>query len=210
VEKQDVYLIIGSFAIGIAIVYAGYIASYSSPITDLTNSQALVVEAAFALILAVIFYLLSRKNEKLIERRDNKRKQFWLDLASRNINSIRAWHVRLLGRYENSFVDNVIGDDSILKTDVGMASKQITERHRPRIANAITQIADLLDDPSLFNQLTLYEFNTFIKPDRYNKNNQHYKDQIKGLAGSIDYIDKILDRIKAESPNGKLDSREAL
>jgi hypothetical protein len=223
-----------TIAVAGATVFTAWVYLYSCPIfqssqcEDLTNWQTLVLEGiVLAGGLGSYFYYLQRKNSQKIEdviskidEGEKKRKQFWAQVAYSNLFMIIASHKAVIIHYKNLLKDG-ISTESLDKIAhfLQEAKAAVEGAYIPRLDKALSNMADLLDDRALYNDITVmnyFEFkSSFNMPVITDRNDSHLaqlepimKDSVGGKIPIIEELiatfEQYLNRIKTEMPNKDL------
>ena len=191
------------FSIGLASAGLGpwLYARLSDPSLEMKNEQALLTESSVAILLTLAFYLIQNQN-------NIKRKQFWLKVAYDQINAIIDIHNRASMYCKQVVIDN--SEQSIARASTNLAGDYdyLENLYIPKLDQAITQIADLLDDPSVYESISHGNYDHFkrlVRQARENLNNINETQQSARHCKEVTETFAVYrDRIEKEMPSKTL------
>src|SRR5579884_758957 len=170
IVKHWLFILITSFLLGLMIYitmqYTGAIVSNS---TDAYARYSFTVSGLIAVTSAYLFWYVQKqdsdKMQTILDRvveRDTKRKLFWVKTAILHLNRIIEYHMKARSLFEKvteseptkAQLDNTI----IFLRDTSFA---VENTHIPMLDKALSNLAELLDDPSIYHDLTINNYNQF-------------------------------------------------
>jgi hypothetical protein len=192
---------------------------FSKP-TDEYAQYSFVMSILVAVALAVFFwYLQKQDNDKMQEvldkintlvserakidadkrARQNKRKQFWLNVANTQLFIIRSNLTNLLSHYnvilkESPSEERINEIEQMIKSDRFTAVNAVA----PTLNSAMSQIADLLSDDSLVRDVDSTDFTWFLEDADVHMPSQRMKTAITMIEVAKEKIDSLLERLKTE------------
>lgn len=194
-DKTIIDVLLG---IGLFIATSGATAWLLAPQQKLSNENAVMIEVAIAVLLSVAFFVIQNRN---IERR----KQFWLDISY-----IQLGHIIDSHRLALSLGEKILRTQSVTDERASLAIEivNVETGFVPQLDRAISQVADLISEPSLFDQITRNKYAQFMtllnslrsELDDYNKTQTN----VRSVKERIDVFQKYREKIREEMPNKKV------
>jgi predicted transcriptional regulator len=197
-DREAVHLL---FGVGIVAAIIG-IALWvnDGPAKEVSNSYALVIEAGIAFVLAGAFYKIQNRNSE-------RRKAFWVNEAISQLQSIKSSFSEVRDFYQGVVPEVELPYSYGVKDHAAFVDKVAV----PRLQTAMTQIADLLDDPALFHVISkdnYYRFGVlklFIPDEKIVA-----KHVITACNFHIKDFEKYIERLKSEIPKTQLRQENSL
>lgn len=147
------WLILGIIAIA-AGLGAHFIGQAQELGAEMRNEHALAAEAGLAILLALGFYRIQNQNNV-------RRKRFWLVEAQSQIKNIIDTHRKAIESCNKVMNDTTGFAADRERTNLKGEIILVERWYIPKLERAMTQMADLLDEPAIFAEVTHDNYNRF-------------------------------------------------
>lgn len=156
---------------------------------------SLELQIVIGAILGFSLFWLQRLDNDEIQEISERRKFFWANKAISELHIIMNFHTMVLSKYKNAAPIDLPGHHVVLAFEI------VRDFHIPSLSTAMTQIADLLVDPSIFDHITENNYRKFTQllegadvPDIQGSQ------IIPQLEARIEQIKGFIERLKTELP----------
>lgn len=141
-----------------------------------------------------LFWLQRLDNDQILEISE-RRKYFWANKAISELHTIMNFHSMVLSKYKNAAPIDLPGHHVILAYEI------VRDYHIPSLSTAMTQIADLLVDPSIYDHITENNYRKFTQLlEGADVPNIQASQIIPQLEALIEQIEDLIERLKVELP----------
>lgn len=218
-----------TIAVAGATVFTAWVYLYSCPIfqssqcEDLTNWQVLVLEGiVIGGGLGSYFYYVQRKNSQKIDEiaakidgQETRRKEFWTQVAQSSLFMIISTHKAVIIHYNNLLKDGVSKESlDRVANFLQEAIFAVEGSYIPRLDKALSNMADLLNDQTLYDDITMMNYiqfkSSFSMPSITERNSSYLaelepviiiavREKIPVIEELIATFERYLHRIKAET-----------
>jgi len=197
----------------IALAIYGLILTFANAkvFQDATDSERyfFTTHIIIVLVLAVYFWWLQKRDTDKMqeildktEERETERKQFWLNVAHIQIGAMIDTHsfAAQCGEKVLKNTETIMNERASLVIEiVHLESWSI-----PKLDRAMSQVADLLSDPSLFDEITHNNYYQFTALPHDLRDNLEHREKIENLITSVKERNIVFQqyrgRIKKEMP----------
>lgn len=206
-----IVFIIGMVGVSLLIVLPALL---SKPNEDITNRQSFASEIVVAILLGVLFLLLSQRDtEKMqdilnkIDKRETRRKQYWVNVAISQIQTIINAHYNATTICRQVLIDSTPSIIISKQNNLSAEYKYVVEWYIDKLDLAMSQLVDLIE-PSLFedishdNYLPFREMIGIARDDIGNIDKMQHN--IRLLEERAIAFSKYIERLKDELPSKAL------